>query len=471
VTARKARFKWPWPKIEGLAIDLAGDRDGLKLDRFSVSVEGQAVRATGRLPAAFDKWRELRDDPREFLQQATLHLEIPDADLAAVAQYIPAYLAPKGRLQLDLTTTPDAGLSGFVRVRDAASRPLGPLGVLQEVNAEIRLANRQVELREVGARMGGQRVLLQGHAALPENGEPRMELSLKGENLPFVRRTGLLLRGDLDLKLEMRRMNRSAITGTVRLRDSLFLSDLRALIPSGTKGSAARPPYFSVDAAPVNVWRIDVDVLGDKFMRLRTPVFNGTASAHFHVAGTLGEPRASGEATIDNGSIRLPFASFSVQQGELRLAGDQSEPTLLITGTTRRYGYDLRMELTGPVSAPNLTFSSSPPLAAEQLLLMVMAGQAPHDEITTTDRQRIARFGAFFGQSLIGTLGGDSAGEDRLTISSGENISEQGRETYSIEYKLNNRWSLTGEYDEFDEYYGGLKWRIYTKGGEADEKK
>jgi translocation and assembly module TamB len=98
-----------------------------------------------------------------------------------------------------------------------------------------------------------------------------------------------------------------------------------------------------------------------------------------------------------------------------------------------------------------------------------MAGQAPHDEITTTDRQRMARFGAFFGQSLLGTLGGDAAGADRLTISSGENISEQGRETYSIEYRLNDRWSLAGEYDEFDDYYGGLKWRIYTKGGRADE--
>lgn len=469
ISPQKNRFKWRWPKVENLAVDFTGDRDGLKLDQLAVAVEGQAVRASGRVPNSAERWRDWLENPREFLQEGEWHVEIPDADLAAIAQHIPAYLAPKGRLQLDLTSTPQTGISGIVRVRDAASRPLGPLGVLQDVNAEIRLADRKVELHEVAARMGGQRVALQGRAELPEDGEPRMELRLKGENLPFVRRTGLLLRGDLDLKLEMRRVARAAITGTIKLRDSLFLSDLRALIPSGTKGSATRPPYFSVDAPPVNTWRLDVDVLGEKFMRLRTPVFNGTASAHFHVAGTLGEPRATGEATIENGSIRLPFASFDVRQGELRLTPDQTQPQLLINGTTRRYGYDLRLELTGPVTAPNLTFTSSPPLAAEQVLLMVMAGQAPHDEITTTDRQRMARFGAFFGQSLLGTLGGDAAGADRLTISSGENISEQGRETYSIEYRLNDRWSLTGEYDEFDDYYGGFKWRIYTKGGRADE--
>jgi translocation and assembly module TamB len=185
----------------------------------------------------------------------------------------------------------------------------------------------------------------------------------------------------------------------------------------------------------------------------------------------LGEPRLSGEATIDEGTIRLPFANFSVQQGEVRLTSGQPEPQIFVTATTRRFGYDLRMEITGDTSSPNLAFSSSPPLEAEQVLLMVMAGEAPRNEVSTTDRQRVARFGAFFGQSLLGSLGGDTSGPDRLTISSGSDISEQGRETYNIEYRLNDRWALTGEYDEFDDYYGGLKWRIYPKKGKRDDEK
>jgi translocation and assembly module TamB len=205
-------------------------------------------------------------------------------------------------------------------------------------------------------------------------------------------------------------------------------------------------------------------------MQLRTPVFNGVASAHFKLAGTLAEPRASGEVVIDEGNVRLPFANFEVRQGYVRISPEQPDPQIFVTGTTRRYGYDLRMELTGAATTPNLTFSSSPALEAEQVLLMVMAGQAPNDEFTTTGRQRATRFGAFFGQSLLGTLGGDSAGADRLTISSGEDISEQGRETYNIEYRLSDRWALTGEYDEFDEYYGGFKWRAYSKGGKENEK-
>ena len=152
----------------------------------------------------------------------------------------------------------------------------------------------------------------------------------------------------------------------------------------------------------------------------------------------------AGEAIVNQGNIRLPFANFEVRQGEIRLTAGQIEPQLWVSATTRRYGYDLRMELSGDASSPNMVFTSSPPLEAEQVLLMVMAGEAPSNEISTTDRERVARFGAFFGQSLLGTLGGDPTGADRLTISSGADISEQGRETYNIEYKLADRWSLTG---------------------------
>jgi len=469
VAVTNDRLRRNWPRIEALDARLVGLNDGVRLERFSAVVEGQQLRAQGWLPLSMERWREIREDPRTLAKSGDLHVEVPDADLAAVAKYFPDILAPKGRLQVDVTLRSDATLNGFVRVRDATSRPLGPLGVLQDVNAEIRLRDRSVELPAVSARMGGQAVTLEGRATLPKEGRALLDLQLKGRNLPFVRRMGLLLRGDLDLTLKTPASGPTAIGGTVRLRDSLFLTDVRSLLPSGQKGSAARPPYFSIEAQPLNGWRLDVGIQGENFMRVRTPIFDGAASARLHLEGSLGEPRLRGEIVVGRGTVKLPFATFAVQQGYVRFAPEQADPQLLVNARSRRFGYDVRMELSGPATAPNLTFSSSPPLDAEQVLLMVMAGQPPNDEITTTDRQRIARFGAFFGQSLLGSLGGDATGADRLTISSGESISAQGRETYSIEYRLNPRWAITGEYDEFDEYYGGLKWRVYPRGGGEDE--
>lgn len=467
VSVDGVRWSRPLPEVADLAVRLTGDGEGVSLDEFRVAVAGQAVRVQGRLPLVPARWAEARRDPLAFLEQgADLRVEIPDADMAALARYVPEYLAPTGRLQVDVTVKPGAVLAGFMRLRDAASRPLGPLGVLQEIGADIRFEGRQVNLEAVTARAGGQPVTLRGTVALPAGAPPRLDLALHGENLPFVRQTGLLVRGDLDLKLATPDGGATRISGVMRLRDSLFLSDVRALIPRGgrTAVAARRPPYFAVEAAPLNAWQLDVDVQGDRFLRLRTPVFNGTVSARFRLGGTLGEPRMIGEATVDEGQVLLPFATFQVQQGWVRLTeADPYEPRVSLTGAARRYGYDVRLEVAGSAANPGVTFTSSPPLESEQVLLMVMAGEAPGDETRYSAGQRAARFGAYLGQGLLGRLGGDPSRADRLSLTTGERISRQGRETYAFEYRLDERWSLVGEYDEFDDYNAGVKWRIIAR--------
>jgi translocation and assembly module TamB len=119
------------------------------------------------------------------------------------------------------------------------------------------------------------------------------------------------------------------------------------------------------------------------------------------------------------------------------------------------------MEITGTAAAPTIAFTSSPALDSDQLLMMVMTGAPPTNDITYSSTQRFARLGTYLGQNLLGSLGGDATSADRLSITSGETISLQGRETYDVEYKLADRWKLVGEYDEFDDYNAGLKWRFY----------
>jgi translocation and assembly module TamB len=466
------RVARPLPTMESLEVQITGDREGVRLDTFSVQVEGQAVQARGRLPVPDGNWAALFKEPLATAQSgADLRIEIPDAEVAVFARFLPAMLAPQGRLQADVQYK-SGGLEGFLRLRDAATKPLGPLGVLQEISADIAMSGRKFALRGVTARSGGQPVTLSGIVELPEKGEPRFDLALRGENLPFVRQTGLLLRGDLDLKLQTPATGVPRLSGSVRLRDSLFLADVRALLPKGGGASPSRrPPYFAVETPPVNAWTLAVDITGDEFMRLRTPVFAGVASANFRLTGTLGEPRALGEVTIDQGQVGMPFASFAVTQGSVRLTeADPYEPAIYLRATGRRWGYDLTMEIEGSASQPNVVFTSSPPLDSEQVLLMVMTGAAPSNEVTKSATQRVASIGYFLGKSLLGSLGSDADEPDRWTLSTGEKLSREGKkETYDIEYRLSDRWTLTGERNEFDEYNAGVRWRVF-RGESAGQK-
>lgn len=459
-----ARIDTSLPDLEALELKLSGDAGGFIIDQFSASLDGQAVRASGRLPLGTGAWAKLQKTPLAVLTQtAELHLEIPDADMAALSKHLPEYLAPQGRLKLDLTLKAGGNFDGTLELRNAASRPIGVLGALQDITADLHVAGRTLELRNVSAHAGGQPVTLTGRIELPPKAPPRLDLTLKGSNLPLVRQLGLLLRGDLDLRVTTPASGQTQIGGSVRLHDSLFLADVRDLLPSGGRGPAARAPYFSVEVAPFNRWRLDVAINGDRFLRLRTALFTGVASAHFRLSGTLGDPLAIGEAVVNEGNVLLPFASFAVQQSSLRLTADNPHDLQLwLTGATRRYGYNLRLELSGTLSAPVLSFSSNPALESKQVLLLVMAGQLPTNSGVITDRQRATSIGRYLGQSLLGSLGGETSSGDRLSISTGESISRQGRETFAMEYRLDDRWSLVGEYDEFDDYNAGVKWRIFA---------
>jgi translocation and assembly module TamB len=69
----------------------------------------------------------------------------------------------------------------------------------------------------------------------------------------------------------------------------------------------------------------------------------------------------------------------------------------------------------------------------------------------------------FFGRDLLAKLGLSDQSQERLTVRSGEEISDQGRPTYHVEYKLSDRWSLVGEYDRFGDFNAGFKWRILSR--------
>lgn len=455
------------PKIEQVHLQLVADGSHLKLQPAEAVIEGQPIALAASLPTDRQTWEKLRKDPMAVLRdEVEISIRASNTDVAALAPYASGILLPQGKLDADLTLSFHGDWKGYLRLHDLATRPLGSMGPLRDIQADLELQGRRVVMKSVEAGMGGQPIKAQGFIEIPVGGAPQFDFSATGENLPFVRQAGLLVRGNVNLKITSGRDAAAAptVSGEVELRDGLFLSDVRALVPRGGASPERRPPYFSITAEPFNIWRLNVNVHGERFLRARTTLFNGVASTKLHLVGTLGEPRALGELRIEDGQVLLPFARFSLDDATVRLSEENPyDPQLAVFGTSRRYGYDIKLELTGPSSSPVLVFSSNPPLSSEQVLLIVMAGETPKNEVNYSTSQRFARLGTFFGQSLLGSLGGGGGGADRLVISSGEQVSDQGHETYDVQYQLDERWSLVGGYDEFDEYNVGLKWRMIPK--------
>ncbi len=457
------------PSLEKLVIDLDLSHREAHLTTGSALLQGQLISVTGKLPLEETAWSAIKEKKLPDLSTMTGRLRIEKADLAAVAELFPALLTPQGMLDLDLTILPGWSLGGGFRIEKATTRPLATLGPIRDINVKVEAKGRIMELEDAIANVGGSLINMKGELDLRgtnwfSKGIPPFILALRGTNVPLSRQPESVIRSDLNLAVTKTNGAPALISGSARLRDSFYFSDLSALIPGKIASPSRRPPYFSIDKPPFADWRLSVKVLGERFLRVRSTVFNGEVTANLRIQGTLRDPLALGDAKIDAGTVRFPFASLELQQGLITLTSeDPYHPSVSITAGSRQYGYDLKMQVTGPVDRPVIQFTSNPPLASDQILLLVTAGELPRGGFELTPQQRAQTLALFVGKDLLAKFGFGDSSEQRLTIHSGEQITESGRPTYSIEYRLSPHWALEGEYDRFGDYNAGLKWNIYSK--------
>ncbi len=464
---RTARPKLP--TLTDLRLNLELDRQQARLTEGQALLQGQPVSLTGELPLGEGFWARLKEKKPPDWQRASARLRIADADLAAFAPLVPKILSPQGELNVALDLSPGGKLEGQLTVQGAKTYPLESLGPIRDIAVQMRFSERTLELEHASATLGGTPLALAGHADLRGtdwlNGVlPPLTFTLRGTNVPLSREAESVVRSDLDLTITRTNGAPPLIAGAARLRDSFYLSDLSALVPGKVATPRARPPYFSLEEPFLADWRLAVNVTGDRFLKVRSTLFNGQVSAHLKLQGTLKDPIALGDLKIDSGLVRFPFGTLQVQQGFVTLSSqDPYHPQLTITAATKQFGYDLRLNVTGPADAPIIQFTSTPPLSSEQILLIVTAGELPRAESTLTTQQRAQTIGLFLGRDLLTKLGFGEGAEDRLTIRSGQEISEQGKPTYNVEVKLTDRWFLTGEYDRFGDFNAGIKWQVYSR--------
>lgn len=459
------RTAWKTPPLDHLDVEAHADRESIVVDTLSASVLGQPLSGSGRLPTGGLNWQSLLERRGALAwDKAEAHLAVTDADVGAFASLLPAFVAPRGHVRLDLGVK-DGAWEGAVHLAALALRPLAPLGQVQDITGDLVFSKRTLSIKGLSVEIGGAKVAGDGWVKLPAGGEPTYSLSLHGASVPLVRQADLLVRTDLDLRAETE-AGTTRVSGRVDVRDAILLGNLADLLPSGMTAGARPPPYFSITAPAFRLWRLDVTLAAAHSLRAQTPLFSGSGSAQFQLTGTLGDPRATGRLQIDRGQILLPFATFDVRVGTIRLnADDPLHPQIDVQAIARRYDYDLRLTATGPADAPVLRFTSNPALPSDQILALVMAGQPPQNGgLIGAGNLQVENLGAYVGQNLFSGFSGRPS-TNRLSVSSGQELSVTGRPTYEIEYRLSRNWWLTGEYDIFDDFNGGIKWRVYSKGG------
>ncbi len=470
ISASAEKIEWtgasrPIPTASDLQIELQADRKNLRLEKLNFRVEDQPILIQASMPIGemAQGWKSAFD-----WRKASGRVMMEQAQVGPFIKFLPQVLGPSGSIDLNVTFSPGPRVNGDLFLHDIETRALGTIGTLHDVGAHLKFTESILQFTNVTGVLGGELLGLSGFINFTKKGPnnlPLFDLNLAGQNVPLTRKPDLILRADFELNaLNTLTNEQPVVSGLVHFNESFFLGDLKMLLPGKVTKPKERPPFFSVDAEPFAKWKLNVRLEGENFLRVRTPLFRGGISANWRLRGTLQEPLALGDAKIESGQVQFPFSNLKVQQGFISLTSeDPYRPHIFATASSKTFGYDVQMALNGPADKPIIEFSSTPPLNSEQIVLMLTAGELPKREASFTAQQRAGKLAMFLGKSILSKFTSDDGGAERLTITSGENITEQGKETYALEYKITEHVSLVGEYDRFGALNAGVKWRVYSK--------
>lgn len=450
--------------LDDIKLSILLDPAGLKLETLEFAYKNQPFTANATLPMDEEDWLALWGKAG-FEQWNQVHGELSaeSFQLEALAPLLPEFIGRTG--QLDARLRLDAGwqLHGYAELKDASTRPLPTGSGLRNINGRLQFSGTQVELQNMTAYIERHRLDLRGSADFSQWKDPAVDLHFTGANLPLLRQEDMILRGDANIRLSKAAGQRGRIHGEVNFRESLFLRDMRAMIRPGVATASARPPFFSVEAEPFNLWTLDIRILSNRALRVQSPFFYGRISSDLQLLGRLEEPYLLGELSIPSGAVVFPFGNVRIEDGRIHfLQSDPYDPQLQIRGQSTTLGYTVQMDVAGSAYDPQLRFTSNPPLAQDQIILLLTAGMLPGGDDSGAMGQRIA---LFLGRGLAGDLFGstEESWTQNLNIQGGGRLSESGRETYRIEYHLSDDFSVYGENDVFDEYNVGLRWRFYSR--------
>jgi len=444
---------------------------------FGVADAGE-VRWTGMLSApANDASRIARGLVHVPL---ALHLEGELASLDVLVALVPELRRATGRVTLEADVVGSIAApepTGRVLISRGSVRVEG-VAALDEIEIELALSPAQVEIVEASCNLGAAPVDAHGVMKLTPEG-PVLELRITGDNVLLARSSELRLRADVDVHLDGP-LATPSLTGEIALVGSRVRLDLDllgalqgALPGKGKAGKRAKGsgaidiPGFGPEAA-----RVDLALLTREPVRVQGNVARGALRSDLRLTGSAAAPVLIGQVFVDPLELALPAATVRYESGVVRFdAARPNVPLLELVGETRVAGYDVQVALEGPYDQPEVRLTSSPPLSADQLLLLVVSGRPPAEagQISAAGES----LAVYIAKDLVRSWfddGGFDEGRSflsRIEIVTGRDVSKSGVLTLEATYQLREKlgtfdggvFAVVAR-DAFEDYNLGLRFVV-----------
>ena len=457
--------------------DVRIDGDLLALEMLDAHSSGWQLRASGQWTGVPTLSDMVRPDTRRLTGQVNLEGSLTVADLSWLARELDGVRRLAGRLEArgnlkGSITEPRA--DAIIKLTHGEFTPDFDMPPLRDLNLDAAVTPQAVTLRTLTGEMGGAPFELAGSWQLAAGSEYAADLRLHGQNLLLYRDESLGLRADTDLTLKGP-LARLLLAGEVAVTDGRFSKNfgvIEGISAVGTSGTGGGFRLFSILDPPLRDMVFDVRISARKPFEVRNNLVRGSIRPDLQLTGTGEIPQLVGKVFVESTRLYLPAGRVQLETGLVRFEKtDPDRPRLDLIGTSTMLGYDITAVIDGPYDEPVITLSSIPPLPDEELLMLLLTGQAPKSSGSRASGMKQGlNVAVFLGRDLLSRLFGGDADEatesilDRFDVEVGRAITQQGEDTIHSQFRLaddvlveGDGLYLTGERDYFDYYNGGIK--------------
>lgn len=346
------------------------------------------------------------------------------------------------------------------------------LPALREIYIEASLSDTDLTMKNARAVIGGETVHGFGSLTVSKNGVQVKDLNVTGNNLLFFRTQGIKVRGNASLNLQDA-SERPSLRGEIKLTDTKISKNINIItsLLSGITGSSTPKSthLFSIKEGYLKEAKLHIKLDYENPVIFSNNLIKGKARPNLLVSGTGELPVLTGEIYLDPTRISFPAGKLLIEDGLVSFLESAPErPVIALNGNAKMMGYDITVQAEGPYDDPVITLSSIPPLANEDLLLLILAGKRP-PSLSTGETYNESTVAVYLGRGLLTKLFGSESTDDeslldRLELDVGRNITQQGDLTIEAKYLLSDKFPsnnaslfLTGEKDVWDDYNGGLR--------------
>jgi translocation and assembly module TamB len=159
---------------------------------------------------------------------------------------------------------------------------------------------------------------------------------------------------------------------------------------------------------------------------VRGPELDTEWKGDLNVGGTSLDPILTGRLQLVRGSFRILNVRLEAVKGTIIFdGGDEIDPLIEIVGETEKNDVVARVTVSGRALAPEIAFSSEPPLPQDEILARLLFGKTPTELSAVESVQlaaavaRLARGGGGGGLDPVGWLR-ETLNVDTLDVTSAE---------------------------------------------------